>query len=157
MPLTSADIAAVLQTDVSVEGEFTATAIENGFPAALWGQPLTVDPRAVLWGQQSLTVDPKAAPITAASGIEIRPAHPVTAGASQDLQVGKLAYDKTLFAVAASTWTLRQGPAVVEPTALPLAELAALGLDTDGLAWVAHPADRDRIDMMTGLLETAHG
>jgi hypothetical protein len=127
-------------TWTAVDGEFTAESTDSGFPSALWG----------CYGM----VDQNTPPITATNGFALRPATSVTPGAGHDLTVGALQYEDSAFAVRRSITVWQRQTPVVEPTVLPLTELAALGLDTTGLEWAVPPGARARIDMLTATMES---
>ena len=132
------------RVDAEVSSHFAAITQDTGVPAALWGQ--------------SMKVAHDAPPILAVTGLELRPATPVQPGPGVDTRVQDLAYDSPQVRAPRRVFTAHQrvNP-LVEATTLPGADLAALGLDASALRWVAPPAGRARIDMLTGDLEAAHG
>jgi hypothetical protein len=130
--------------DIEVSHHFHATPQDSSVPAALWGQ--------------AMTVARDAKPIMAVNGLELRPAAPVQPGPGLDKLVQDLAFDPPAMTIAAQALTAhRRIKPLVEATVLPLADLAALGLDGSTLQWVQPPAGRVRIDMLTGEMEAAHG
>lgn len=129
--------------EVPVDTLFTATRLDTLFPTALWGT--------------SYPVDPASKPFKAASGLALRPAQPVQAGAGQDIAVSALQYADTVWASAQGWSAFQRNQPVTPPTVLPVSELAALGLDATGWRPAASPAGRPRIDLLVGAMETVHG
>jgi hypothetical protein len=113
-----------------VSHEFAPTAVDTGFPAALWGPRR--DP------------DPKALPIRAVNGIELRPKDLPKPGESMELRVGDLAYERTINAIRDVVTEVRSSGSM--PTSLPEADLARLGLHPDVLAFVPN-ASRPTIEL----------
>jgi hypothetical protein len=114
-----------------VSSEFSATPLETGFPTALWG------PR--------MQPDANARPISAVSEVRLTPKTPPVAGESRTMRVGALAYESTLEALRENlTATLTAGPV---PTALPAADLKALGLDAPSLVYAALDSGAPHIEL----------
>lgn len=116
---------------VDVSAKFAAEALETGFPAALWG------PRR--------QADRNARPISAVSELRLRAAIPPTAGQTTKMRVGDLQYERTLRASREAFMETRTiGPV---PTALPSADLTALGLDARALVYAPVGSGRSQIEL----------
>ncbi|MFN0191865.1 MAG: DUF6603 domain-containing protein [Aestuariivirga sp.] len=108
---------------MDVSEEFAAVSLETGFPAALWAP--------------SIWADANALPISAVSGIELRPSGLPEPGQSMEKRVDKLTYVLTLRAVREVVTEVRSaGPMAVS---LPNADLDKLGLHPEALTFVSKP------------------
>jgi hypothetical protein len=114
-----------------VSEAFSATPLETGFPAALWG-PRTVP-------------DEDARPILAVSEVRLSPKTPTQPARSTARRVDQLQYEVTRISLRESFMSVRTiGPL---PTTLPAADLKALGLDAAALVYVAPDPSRARIEL----------
>jgi len=114
-----------------VSAEFSTEPLETAFPAALWG------PRT--------QPDANAKPIPAVSEVKLRPKAPPQPGQTAKMRVSAVQYERTFIAVAETfTETLTTGPV---PTVLPAADLKALGLVSQALAFAAFDPGQSQIEL----------